>query len=268
MLEPFKSSSYRIGACDWSLGKDSDPGAFAIAKEIGLDGILVNVGNLKNNLHLRDQALQQEWLKASHETGVAISSIALADLNYVPYKSDPRTIEWVWDSIEVARNLGVSVILLAFFIKNDLRNDPEGTKETIRRLKMATPRAEKMGITLGIESYLNAEQHLEIIQQVGSPNLRVYMDFRNTADAGYDVIKEIKILGKENLCEFHMKENGSLLGNGTMDWRKIGDTLNEMGYKGDKWMQIEGAMPKDAALVESYRHNLEFLRTIFPKKKA
>ena len=148
--EPLKKSAYRIGACDWSLGKDSDPGAFAIAREIGLDGVLVNVGNLKNNLHLRDKALQEEYLKTSKETGVAISSIAMADLNYVPYKSDPQTIEWVWDSIEVAKNLGVSVILLAFFIKNDLRNDPEGTKETVRRLKMATPRAEKMGIILGI----------------------------------------------------------------------------------------------------------------------
>ena len=53
-----------------------------------------------------------------------------------------------------------------------------------------------------------------------------------------------------------------------MDWKKIADTLNEMGYKGDKWMQIEGAMPKDAPLVESYRHNLEYLRTLFPPKKT
>ena len=44
------------------------------------------------------------------------------ELNNVPYKSDPQTDEWVWDSIDVAKSLGVPVILLAFFAKNDLRN--------------------------------------------------------------------------------------------------------------------------------------------------
>jgi sugar phosphate isomerase/epimerase len=257
---------FRIGACDWSIGKNSDLGAFDVAKQIGLDGIQVNLGSEQNNMHLRKKELQQQYLEASEQTGIAIASLAIGELNNVPYKSDPRTEEWVWDSIDVAKNLGVQVILLAFFVKNDLRNDEAGKKEVIRRLKMAAPKAEKMGITLGIESYLNAEEHMEIIQQVGSKSVKVYMDFRNTADAGYDVIAEIKKLGKDILCEFHMKENRLLLGKGTLDWVKIRDTLQEIGYEGDKWMQIEWAMPDKADIVESYRHNLKFLRELFPGK--
>jgi sugar phosphate isomerase/epimerase len=80
---------------------------------------------------------------------------------------------------------------------------------------------------------------VDIIQKVGSNALKVYYDFRNSADAGYDVIKEIKFLGKEAICELHIKENGFLLGKGTLDWRRIGETLMEMGYVGDGWMQIE-----------------------------
>jgi sugar phosphate isomerase/epimerase len=60
-----------------------------------------------------------------------------------------------------------------------------------------------------------------------------------------------------------MKENGFLLGEGTLDWTKICETLLSMGYYGDGWMQIEWAMPKDADVVESYRHNLSFLKTNF-----
>jgi L-ribulose-5-phosphate 3-epimerase len=259
------TSPLRISACDWSIGKSSDPGAFDVAKEIGLEGIQVNLGSLKNNLHLRELPRQQLYLDKSKETGIKISSLAIAELNNIPYKEDPQTESWVSDSIDVAKNLGVTVILLAFFHNNDLRGDEKGKQEVIRRLKAVAPKAERMGITLGLESYLSAQELVDIIQQVGSNSVKVYYDFRNSADAGYDVIKEIKFLGKEAICELHIKENGFLLGKGTLDWRRIGETLTEMNYVGDGWMQIEGATPKDADIVESYRYNLRYLKAMFAR---
>jgi sugar phosphate isomerase/epimerase len=259
---------FRIGACDWSIGKDSSVEAFDVAKQIGLDGLMVNMGSLQNNLHLRTTAMQKAYLDAAHRTGVRISSLAIGELNNVPYKSDPRTEEWVWDSIDVAGNLGVSVILLAFFSKNDLRNDEAGIKEVIRRLKQAAPKAEKNGVILGIESYLDAATHLRIMEAVGSKNVQCYYDFRNTADAGHDTIKEFKQLGRQNICELHMKENGFLLDNGTLPWPQIRDLVYEMGYYGDGWMQIEWAMPENADVVASYKHNLKFLRALFKKTVA
>lgn len=253
----------RISACDWSLGTSSDLRAFDLARTIGLEGIQVNLGNVANNLHLREPARQQLYIDKAKETGIRISSLAIGELNKVPYKSDPRTEQWVSDSIDVARNLGVTVVLLAFFNNNDLRNDDAGKKEVISRLKKVASKAEQKGITLGIESYLSAEELVDMIQQVGSKSIKVYYDFRNSADAGYDVIKEIKFLGKEAICELHMKENGFLLGEGTMDWNKIGETLMEMNYYGDGWMQIEWASPKDADIIQSYKHNLKFLKDIF-----
>jgi len=253
----------RISACDWSLGKNSDPDAFDIARQIGLAGIQVNVGSAANNLHLRDKRLQQRYLDKSRETGIEISSIALAELNNVPYKSDPQTEPWVSDSIDVARALGVKVILLAFFHKNDLRDDSEGKKEVIRRLRKVAPKAEDMGVELGIESYLSAPELLDIIGQVGSRNIKVYYDFRNAADAGYDVIQEVKMLGKDLICELHMKENGFLLGQGTLDWKKIAKALTDIDYIGDGWMQIEGANPEGAEIAASYQHNLKFLQDTF-----
>lgn len=258
-----KKRGMRIGACDWSIGKSSDIGAFALAQQIGLDGIQVNLGSDDNNMHMRESDRQRAYIDESKRTGVRIASLAIGELNRVPYKSEPRTDEWVWDAVDVAHNLDVSVILLAFFAKNDLRGDEAGEREVIRKLKVVAPKAEKQGVILGIESYLSAEEHMEIIQQVGSKNLKVYYDFRNSADAGYDVIKEIKWLGKDMICELHMKENGFRLGEGTMDWKKISGTLMEMEYYGDGWMQIESANPKGADVTESYRHNLAFLRQQF-----
>ncbi len=252
-----------IGACDWSLGKSSDPAAFEIAKQIGLEGIMVNMGSIENNMHLSAKNVQQAYLKESERTKIKISSLAIGELNSVPYKSDSRTEEWVADSIDVAKNLGVTVVLLAFFDKGDLRNDEVGKKEVVSRLKKVASKAEKMGITLGIESYLSASELTDMIQQVGSKSIKVYYDFRNSADAGYDVIKEIKFLGKNAICELHIKENGFLLGEGTLDWQKIANELKEIGYYGDGWMQLEWANPKEANVIESYKKNVKFLNRMF-----
>ncbi|MGC3945118.1 MAG: sugar phosphate isomerase/epimerase family protein [Chryseolinea sp.] len=256
-------SRIKISACDWSLGKSSDPGSFALAKQIGLQGVQLNLGNLENNLHLRKPEVLNKFLTASKNSDIAISSIAIAEMNRVPYKSDPRTDQWVSDAIDVAVACGVKVILLAFFDKGDLRNDANGVASVISKLKSVAPKAEKSGVILGIESYLSASELMHIMDSVGSPNVKVYYDFRNSADAGYDVIKELKQLGKDRICELHMKENGSLLRNGSMDWPKICDTLVSMDYVGSGWMQIEGGRPASSDTVESYKDNLAFLKQKF-----
>ena len=260
-----KKRNFKIGACDWSLGKNCDIAAFDIAKKIGLDGIMVSMGSESNQLRLREISVQQEYLQYSKATGIEISSIALGELNNIPYKSDPRTEQWVWDSVDVARNLSVPVVLLAFFGNNDLRNDTKGKEEVVRRLKKVAPHAEKNGIILGIESYLNADEQIDIIEQVGSKSIKIYYDFCNVADAGYDTVKEFKKLGKDRICELHMKENGFLLGAGINDWKAIGEAVREISYNGDGWMQIEGAIPKGAETVKSYQQNLQFLQNIFSK---
>jgi len=254
---------FKIGAYDGSIGKTSSPAAFEVAKEIGLDGVQVGFGNVANNMHLRQADVQHQFKDAARQTGVEIASLAIGEMNSIPYKSDPRPIEWVSDSIDVAKALGVKVVLLAFFSKGDLRDDKPGTDEAIKRLKAVAPKAEKAGVILGIESWLSAEAHMDIIQRIGSPAVQVYYDVCNSNDRGYDIYKEIRWLGTKHICEFHMKENGALLGQGKVDFKKVRAALDDIGYAG--WMQIEGAVPKGAKMLDSYKANLKFLRDIFPK---
>jgi L-ribulose-5-phosphate 3-epimerase len=253
----------KVGACDWSIGKRADVTGLDLAKQIGLSGIQVDLGTKENNLHLRQKAVQDLYIQKSKETGVKITSLAIAALNDVPYKSEPETEQWVEDSIDVAKAFGVKVVLLAFFVKNDLRNDDKGKAEVIRRLKKVAPKAEKAGVTLGIESYLTAEEHLDIMEKVGSKAIKVFYDFRNATDAGNDIYKEVKLLGKKNICELHIKENGFLLDKGTIDWAKVRRSLDDINFRGDGWMQIEWAKPKEINIVEAYKHNLAFLKKTF-----
>jgi len=255
---------FKIGACDWSIGKMCDPAAMAVAKEIGLDGVQVSLGTAKNNMHLRQGAVQQQYRDAVKATGAQVASLAIGELNDIPYKSDPRTIEWVGDCVDVCQAMGCRVMLLAFFGNGDLREDKKGTDEVVRRLKEVAPKAEKAGVILGVESWLSAKEHMDILQRVGSSAVQVYYDVCNSTDRGYDIYQEIRWLGKQKaICEFHAKENGSLLGHGNVDFPKVRAAMDDIGYRG--WIQIEGAVPKDAPMLESYRKNLAFLRSLFPK---
>ncbi|WP_229216487.1 sugar phosphate isomerase/epimerase [Dyadobacter sp. 3J3] len=258
---PATKSAFQLGACDWSLGQTLSPDAFDIAKKIGLQGVQVSYNTSKEPSGLSDPKTLEIIRQASKNTGIKISSLAIGELNRVPYKSDPRTEDWVLKSIDAAKELGAKVILLAFFSEGDLRNDIPGQKAVIEKLKKAAPYAEKSGITLGIESYLTAQEHINIMEQVGSKSVKVYYDFRNATDAGNDVFNELKLLGKDRICELHMKENGQRLGEGTLNWPEIAKAVKDIGYEG--WMQLEWASPKDVDIVGCYQHNKEYLSKLF-----
>src|SRR5215471_4100830 len=171
---------FRIGACDWSIGKMGDPAAFQVAKEIGLDGVQVSLGTAANNMRLRQQDAQQQYRDAARVAGLEVASLAIGEMNEIPYARDPRPVEWVSDSIDVCQALGVNVVLLAFFSKGDLRHDDAGVDEVVKRLKAVAPKAQKAGVRLGIESWLSAEAHLAILERVGSPAVQVYYDVCNS----------------------------------------------------------------------------------------
>jgi sugar phosphate isomerase/epimerase len=250
---------FRLGACDWSIGKTSDPAAFEVGREIGLDGVMVSLGTAADETHLCQPAVQQQYKTAAKQAGLRVSSLAIGELNNIPYKSDPRTIPWVSDSIDVCQALGVNVVLLAFFSNDDLRGDKAGVDEVVRRLKAVAPKAEKAGVVLGVESWLSADEHVAILDRVGSKAVKVYYDVCNSNDRGYDIYKEIRQLGKR-ICEFHAKENGTLLGQGKVDFYKVREAMDAISYSG--WVQIEGAVPPGAQMLESYKANCKFMRGI------
>ena len=190
-----------------------------------------------------------------------VGGVALDVMNQVPYKSDPRTEQWVSDSIDVARALNVRVVLLAFFDRGDLRNDAEGQAEVIRRLKRVAKKAEDSGVVLGIESWLSAAELVRILDAVGSRNVQVYYDVANSTQMGYDIAAEIRQLGRERICEFHAKENGFLLGQGRIDFAAVRKAMDDISFSG--WIQIEGAVPKGKPMLESYVENVKFMRTHF-----
>ncbi len=257
----FQKAAYdlRLGVCDWTIGKTGDPAAFAIAARLGLDGVQVSLVPKGDTLALADENSRQTFLQAVRKARIPIASFAIGDLNDVPLKSDPRAERWLSKAIEIAAAMEIKVILVPFFGRGELRNDPAGVDAVVAALKRLAPKAEAHGVDLALESYLSAADVLRILERVGSPAVRVYYDVGNSQDMGYPVIDEIRALGAR-IVEVHAKDTKDLYGKGSMDFMAVRQALEGIGYKG--WFVIEGTkMP--LGVEESVRYDADYLRAVF-----
>ena len=59
---------FKIGACDWSLGKTCDPTAFDLAKQIGLDGVQISLGKAPDYVLLTQPEVQKAYREAAAQT--------------------------------------------------------------------------------------------------------------------------------------------------------------------------------------------------------
>ncbi len=255
---------FSIGACDWTIGKRATPDALATAREIGLDCIQVDFGSPGADpavLPLFDPKLQKQYLQESKKTGVEIASLAMGVLNSIPLKSDPRTDRWLVKAIETAQALKVKLILLAFFGKGDLKNDPAGMQAVIEKLTKVAPQAEKAGVVFGIESWLSAAELQQMLRKIGSPAYRVYYDVGNTTKMGYDIFRELRSLGNKLICEVHAKDYKGSFGSGEIDFQHLRRVLDEIGYHGP--IVIE-SVKLPLGRVKTVGKDGRFLRGLFP----
>jgi len=250
-----KKLKIRVGDRTGSL---SDAiGALAHAKKLSLEGIEIEAGDARDRLECCDVQLQKRFLAESEKTGVALASICMGLLNSYPVFSDPRAKSWLEGTIDATAALGAKVILVAFFGKGDLRPNQADRDKTIEIMKSVAERAEKKGVALGLENMLTAEQNMEMVDKIGSAGVRVYYDIGNSGvSAGYDVPKEIRMLGRKYICQIHFKDGGSLLGRGKLDMGAIGQALRDIGYEG--WIILETASPLGPEASAAY--NTGFIR--------
>lgn len=260
-----KAAGFHIGACDWTLGKATNPESIALAKRIGLDGVEVDIGRPAEGvktLPLAEGALQKALLSESKKHGIAIPSLAMGVLNSVPFKSSDLAEQWVHQSVDIATAMKVKLVLLAFFGNGDLRNDDKGKARTIERLRKLAPKAEAAAVVYGIESYLKADELLEIVDAVGSKNIRIYYDLGNMKKVDEDIYSTIVKLGTEYICQFHAKDHDGLYGKGSIDFPRVRKAMDTINYRG--WIMMEGT-DMSLGVEESNRADCDYLRTVFPK---
>ncbi len=240
-----RRANIKVAATDWNLALEGKIGSFALAKEAGLDGVQVSLGKNdekkgEDKLPMMDLEKQKAFLDESKKTGLPIVGTCLEILHRDNLKAHANGPKWVEQSIAATAALGTKVILLPFFGKQQIK-EREEQKATADRLKVLAPLAEKAGVILGLENTISAEDNAWILDQVQSPALKVYYDVGNSFNQKYDVYKEIVWLGKDRVCQLHIKDNPGYLGKGGIDMPKYIEAVLKSGFEG--WAVLETSSP-------------------------
>jgi len=250
---------YKIGICDWDLGATGDPKCFALAKELGLDGVEVSY-QPEGEFSLSQPKNRELFLAAAKKESVEIASLAMGILNNVPLATAEPTEGWVADCIDAMDTMKVKNVLLAFFGSGDIKDNVESRNKAIEKLKRLAQKAAEKKIILGIESYLNAKEHLEMLEKIGNDAVKIYYDIKNMRTKEYSIYDDMELLLKEKvICQLHCKEYGSRLGQGKIDFTRVRDLVEKYDYQG--WLVIESAV--DGDWKESQKANGAYLRKTF-----
>jgi len=254
---------FRVGVTDWNLKQEGKLEAVALAKSLGFDGVQVSIGKGTDSLPLADPALQKAYLDESKRVGLPVESLCLEVLHRNFLKSDPLGPRWVADSVGIAKAMSVRVVLLPFFNQGALTN----TNEMDRVgdiLKEIAPSAEKAGVILGLEDTISARDNVRIMERTKSPAVLTYYDVGNSTQGGFNVVEEIRWLGRDRICEVHLKDNPRYLGEGTIDFKAVIDALADIGF--DHWAQLETVSP--VSVDQDMRRNLAYIRGLIAARDA
>ena len=255
-----RSRALKIGVTDWNLRLTGKVEAVEKAAQLGFDGVQVSLGRkpVNGKLPLDDVAVQQQYLTAAKIRKIPLDGTCL-DILHVNYlKNDKLGQKWVADSISITQKLNARVILLPFFGKGALttREEMDYVGDALREI---APQAEKAGVILGLEDTISAEDNVRIMERSQSPAVLTYYDVGNSTQNGFDVVKEIRWLGKDRICQFHLKDNPHYLGEGKIDFPQVIKAVDEIGFHG--FANLETDSPSNS-VPDDMARNLHYLRRL------
>jgi L-ribulose-5-phosphate 3-epimerase len=248
---------FKVGVTDWNLQQTGKIEAIALAKAIGFDGVQISLTRTAP-FPLADPALRERFLAESRRVGLPLASVCL-DILHVNYlKSDPLGQRWVAEAIPITRALGMRVILLPFFGNGALKTAAE-MDYVGDALREIAPAAEKAGVILGLEDTIAARDNVRIMERTKSPAVLTYYDVGNSTGNGFNVVEEIRWLGRDRICEVHLKDNPHYLGQGTIDFSAVVAALGDISF--DAWAHLETSNPTKSVEADMGR-NLAFVREL------
>ena len=129
---------YQIAVCDWMILKRQKLGAFQLAKDIGADGVEVDMGSLGQRETFENQltnaVLRQQFLSKAHELGLGIPSLAMSGFYGQSFAERP-TVPWmVQDCVDLMTQMNVKIAFLPLGVKCDLVKNPELRPVIVERL--------------------------------------------------------------------------------------------------------------------------------------
>jgi L-ribulose-5-phosphate 3-epimerase len=248
----------KIGVTDWNLYLGASPEAVPLAARLGFEGVQVSFGRkiADGKLPADNPEIIERYRSLSKQYRMPIDGTCVDRLHDNGLKSDKQAPKWVLDSIRLTKDLDTKVLLLPFFGRWAM-GSPAEMDYVGDALGELAPEAERAHVILGLEDTISAEDNVRIMDRSRSKNVLVYYDVGNSTQNGFDVVKEIRWLGRDRICQFHLKDNPNYLGDGKIEFQPILHTIRDIGFNG--YANLETDVPR-ATLAAGLHRNLMYIR--------
>jgi sugar phosphate isomerase/epimerase len=266
----------RIALCN-ELLKGSWSDVVAAAAELGYEGLEVAPYTLAEDARRLTQADRLRIREEAESHGLRICGLHWLlvsppglHLAHPDERVRRRTVEYMGELARLCSDLGGEVMVLGS--PKQRSTVPGQSREEAWRLlgeslKAAARAAEEHGVVIALEPLARhltdvvntAREAVRMVEEVGSPALRVNLDVYSMSDEGRPYAEIIEEVGPL-LAHFHANDtNGLGPGMGEADYGEILAALRRVGYAG--WLSVEVLAPVDKPL-EVARASIEYLRQL------
>jgi sugar phosphate isomerase/epimerase len=238
-----------------------------LAKDAGLDGIELDLGNYEEGFFLANREVQDAFLEIKEQFDLEYPSIAINTLCFHGMTNDYNSPEGtiVMKAIETAIDVAVSMKIPKIQLPSFGCGAIGSTKDlenTVVFLKKACELSARNNILICTENSLSAHENKELFDTVNADNFKLFFDTQN-----YALLKEYKpsqmILElKDFIVETHVKDgigdmSNRLLGDGNSGFFESMEAFKQINYSG--WFILENYYHK-APLNMSSKSFFELLK--------
>ena len=214
---------------------------FYIAKDIGLDCIefILDYNDAEQNPMLNSVGLEKLKLIIA-DTGVIVKTICADYFMEAPLHSkndaiSEKSMSVLNELLDSADQLNVSDIVIPCVDQSSLSSDT-AIGNFVQKINKVIPNLEKRGVNLSLETDLDPENFLKLLNKFDSKRITVNYDIGNSASLGFDPIEELNFYG-DRITDIHIKDrllNGGpvTLGDGNADFELFFNKLKEFNYEG------------------------------------
>jgi sugar phosphate isomerase/epimerase len=262
---------YQVGVCDWMILKRQKLGEFDLARQLGCDGIEMDMGGLGQremfDNKMRDPQEAAHFKHVADSLGIQVGAVAMSGFYAQDLTQRDNYMALAEDCFDTMDKMGdvKTAFLPLGGCGNDWTTDKAKRSIVVKRLHDIGEAAKARGKRVGIDTPLDAKGNLRLLKEIGSDGIAIFYKWQTIVENGWDIVKDLKKLGARNICALHASNTDRvwLCNDSTINVPLIKKTLDEMGWQG--WLFVERS--RDVKMVKNvkmnYGANVRYLKEIF-----
>lgn len=261
---------YQIGVCDWMVLKRQKLGEFKLARELGCDGLEMDMGGLGKRDSFDNKIRQPEMARLFRHTAdsleIKVGAVAMSGFYGQSFAAKQS---WKWlveDCLNTMQTMQAKVAFLPLGgCGKDWTEKTAIRKEIVFRLHEAGEMAAKRGMVIGVDTPLDAKGNKKLLKEIDSPGIKIFYKFQTAVENKRDISKDLRKLGADNICGIHASNTDGvwLRHDKAINMPEIKATLDKLGWSG--WLFVERS--RDVTDVRNvkrnYGENVKYLKEVF-----